>query len=81
MRPGLIEVEVMPDHVRLRLDCDTQFGIDRLARSVKRPRRTSCACQAWLSCFVGRSAERVNVRAPGMLIETLRRKAAGAAAR
>jgi REP element-mobilizing transposase RayT len=27
---GLIEMEVMPDHVHLLLDCDPQFGIHRL---------------------------------------------------
>jgi putative transposase len=31
----LIEIEVMPDHVHLLLDCDPQFGINRLVRSIK----------------------------------------------
>ena len=31
----LIEMEVMPDHVHLLLDCDPQFGINRLVRSIK----------------------------------------------
>jgi putative transposase len=32
---GLIEMEVMPDHVHLLLDCDPQFGIHRLVRGMK----------------------------------------------
>jgi putative transposase len=32
---GLIEMEVMPDHVHLLLDWDPQFGIHRLVRGVK----------------------------------------------
>ena len=32
---GLIEMEVMPDHVHLLLDCDPQFGIHRLVRGIK----------------------------------------------
>ena len=31
----LIEMEVMPDHVHLLLECDPQFGINRLLRSIK----------------------------------------------
>lgn len=31
----LIEMEVMPDHVHLLLECDPQFGINRLVRSIK----------------------------------------------
>src|SRR5262249_12054599 len=31
----LIEIEVMPDHVHLLVDCDPQFGINRLVRSIK----------------------------------------------
>ena len=31
----LIEMEVMPDHVHLLLNCDPQFGINRLIRSIK----------------------------------------------
>jgi putative transposase len=31
----LIEMEVMPDHVHLLLDCDPQFGINRLLRAIK----------------------------------------------
>jgi putative transposase len=31
----LIEMEVMPDYVHLLLDCDPQFGINRLVRSIK----------------------------------------------
>ena len=31
----LIEMEVMPDHVHLLLDCDPQFGIHRLVRGIK----------------------------------------------
>jgi putative transposase len=31
----LIEMEVMPDHVHLLRDCDPQFGINRLIRSIK----------------------------------------------
>jgi putative transposase len=31
----LVQMEVMPDHVHLLLDCDPQFGINRLARSIK----------------------------------------------
>jgi putative transposase len=31
----LIEMEVMPDHVHLLLNCDPQFGINRLVRSIK----------------------------------------------
>jgi putative transposase len=34
-RSELIEMEVMPDHVHLLLDCDPQFGINRLIRSIK----------------------------------------------
>jgi putative transposase len=32
---GLIEMEVMPDHVHLLLDCDPRFGIHRLVRGIK----------------------------------------------
>jgi len=32
---GLIDMEVMPDHVHLLLDCDPQFGIHRLVRGIK----------------------------------------------
>jgi putative transposase len=32
---GLIEMEVMPDHVHLLLDWDPQFGIHRLVRGIK----------------------------------------------
>ena len=31
----LIEMEVMPDHVHLLLECDPQFGINRLVRSIE----------------------------------------------
>jgi putative transposase len=31
----LIEMEVMPDHVHLLLDCDPQFGMHRLVRGIK----------------------------------------------
>lgn len=31
----LIEVEVMPDHVHLLVDCDPQFGIHRLVKALK----------------------------------------------
>ena len=31
----VFEVEVMPDHVHLLLECDPQFGINRLVRSIK----------------------------------------------
>lgn len=34
-RSELIEMAVMPDHVHLRLECDPQFGINRLVRSIK----------------------------------------------
>lgn len=34
-RSGLIEMEVMPDHVHLLVECDPQFGINRLVRSFK----------------------------------------------
>lgn len=34
-RSELIEMEVMPDQVHLLLDCDPQFGINRLVRSIK----------------------------------------------
>lgn len=34
-RSGLIEMEVMPDHVHLLVECDPQFGINRLVRSLK----------------------------------------------
>ncbi len=34
-KSGLIEMEVMPDHVHLLLDCDPQFGIHRLVRGIK----------------------------------------------
>jgi len=34
-RLELIEMEVMADHVHLLLDCDPQFGINRLVRSIK----------------------------------------------
>ena len=34
-RSELIEMEVMADHVHLLLDCDPQFGINRLVRSIK----------------------------------------------
>jgi putative transposase len=31
----IIELEVMPDHVHLLVDCDPQFGIDKLIRYMK----------------------------------------------
>lgn len=31
----IFEMEVMPDHVHLLLECDPQFGINRLVRSIK----------------------------------------------
>jgi putative transposase len=31
----LLEMEIMPDHVHLLVECDPQFGINRLIRSVK----------------------------------------------
>ena len=31
----LLQLEVMPDHVHLLVDCDPQFGIHRLVRLVK----------------------------------------------
>ena len=31
----IIEMEVMPDHVHLLVDCDPQFGIHRLVRLIK----------------------------------------------
>jgi putative transposase len=31
----IIEMEVMPDHVHLLVECDPQFGINRLIRSIK----------------------------------------------
>ena len=31
----LIEVEVVPDHVRLLVDVDPQFGIHRLVKAIK----------------------------------------------
>ncbi len=34
-RSALIEMEVMADHVHLRLECDPPFGINRLVRSIK----------------------------------------------
>lgn len=32
---GLQEIEVMPDHVHLLVDCDPQFGIHRLVKAIK----------------------------------------------
>lgn len=31
----VLEMEVMPDHVHLLVECDPQFGINRLIRSIK----------------------------------------------
>ena len=31
----ILQLEVMPDHVHLLVDCDPQFGIHRLVRLVK----------------------------------------------
>ncbi len=31
----LMEMEVMPDHVHLLVECDPQFGINRLIRAIK----------------------------------------------
>jgi putative transposase len=31
----LLEMEIMPDHVHLLVECDPQFGINRLIRSIK----------------------------------------------
>jgi putative transposase len=31
-RAGILEMEVMPDHVHLLVECDPQFGIHRLVR-------------------------------------------------
>jgi len=32
---SLIEMEVMPEHVHLLVECDPQYGINRLVRSIK----------------------------------------------
>jgi putative transposase len=32
---GLIELEVMPDHVQMLVDVDPQFGIHRLVKAIK----------------------------------------------
>ena len=34
-RSELLELEIMPDHVHLVVECDPQFGINRLVRSMK----------------------------------------------
>ncbi len=34
-RSTIIEMEIMPDHVHLLVECDPQFGINRLVRSIK----------------------------------------------
>jgi putative transposase len=34
-RVNLLEIEVMPDHVHLLVECDPQFGIHRLVKLVK----------------------------------------------
>jgi len=34
-RSAIIEMEIMPDHVHLLVECDPQFGINRLVRSIK----------------------------------------------
>ena len=31
----LLEMEIIPDHVHLLIECDPQFGINRLIRSIK----------------------------------------------
>ena len=31
----LLEMEIIPDHVHLLVECDPQFGINRLIRSIK----------------------------------------------
>ncbi len=31
----IVQLEVMPDHVRLLVECDPQFGIHRLVRLLK----------------------------------------------
>jgi putative transposase len=31
----IVQLEVMPDHVHLRVECDPQFGIHRLVRLLK----------------------------------------------
>lgn len=31
----LIEMEILPDHVHLLVECDPQFGINRLVRAIK----------------------------------------------
>lgn len=33
---NLIELETMPDHVRLLVECDPQYGIHRLVKQIKR---------------------------------------------
>lgn len=35
LQSKVIEMEVMPDHVHLLVECDPQFGINRLIRSIK----------------------------------------------
>lgn len=35
MRSEIIEMEIMPDHVHLLVECDPQFGINRLVRAIK----------------------------------------------
>ena len=35
LRFEVVEMEVMPDHVHLLIDCDPQFGIHRIVKSVK----------------------------------------------
>ena len=32
---GILEMEVMPDHVHLLIDCDPQFGIHRVVKRIK----------------------------------------------
>jgi putative transposase len=34
-RSEILEIEIMPDHVHLLVECDPQFGINRLVRSMK----------------------------------------------
>jgi putative transposase len=35
LRTDIVEMEVMPDHVHLRIQCDPQFGIHRVVKQLK----------------------------------------------
>ena len=48
-RSKIVEMEVMPDHVHVLIECDPQFGIHRVVKRMKgRSSHDLCQRYAWL---------------------------------